>query len=110
MNEHDPSDGWDSSRRPSPIPEDVVRYGDQRTAEHYQRMNDRTGQSIVFRTPGQPIEDVNGSLVGMTPASEEPATFYGAIVTRHELERVGLSPEDVPNLRVIDAPNPQEDQ
>lgn len=92
---------WREDPHGSP-PADLVPHTDQRTAQHYRDLNDRVGSLVETTTPGEPIEDVDGQIVGMTPSRTERAIVGPAIVDRADLEAVGLRPEDVPNLKVRD--------
>lgn len=93
----------------SPPPRDVVR-GSGLTREAVIHQNDMTGKTVQITIPGHVIEDADGNPIGMTPSETSTGTFGGTCMTLRELEAVGLTPEQVPNIRVIDEPRKDQDQ
>lgn len=83
-----------------PVPRDVVPPTGL-TREDVLRMNDNTGTWTQIHTPGEVVEDTDGNPIGVTPDEVETVYFAGAAMTEHELEQLGLSPEDVPNIRIL---------
>lgn len=74
------------------------------TREDLLRMNDNTGTWTEVHTPGEVICDADGIPIGMTAGETNTVYFGGATVTPAQLEAVGLTPDDVPNLDVVDPP------
>lgn len=68
--------------------------------EHLLAMNANAGWAEVT-IPGQVIVDPDGVPTGVEPSRTE-TVHRGAAVTRSELERAGLTAQDVPNLTIID--------
>lgn len=88
-------------------PDDVVpttKATPDEMRQHYLRMNEIAGTWVEITIPGEVILDVDGMPIGVEPSRVENAYHGGAGVTRYQLEDVGLKPEDVPKLKVIDAP------
>lgn len=95
---------FDSTDSP---PRDIVP-GSGPTREDYLRFNDMADTIVEVTMPGEVICDVDGTPNGMTPATTQNVYSAGAVVTTAELAKVGLTPTDVPNLRVLDPPTKQE--
>lgn len=89
--------------RAEPAPPDVVP-GAGPTRESWLRMNDAVGTWTEVHTPGEVICDADGIPIGMTAGEVNTVYFGGATVTPAQLEAVGLTPDDVPNLNVVDPP------
>lgn len=85
----------------SPPPRDVVR-GTGLTREDVIRQNDLTGQAVQITVPGEIVEDTDGSIIGITSATTESGIFGGTYMTRSQLDAVGLTPDDVPKIRIIE--------
>lgn len=106
MSDHDPTDDErqfvrDLFNTDNLPPADIVP-GSGPTREDYLHWNDSVGTGTQVLQPGEPVLDVDGIPTAMPPAEVVGVYFGGAVVTRAELERVGLTPDDVPNLKVID--------
>lgn len=71
---------------------------------HFLRINDAAGTWVPITTPGEVILDPDGFPIGVEPSRVENHYHGGAEVMLHQLEDVGLTPEDVPNLTVWDHP------
>lgn len=95
---------FDPSNSP---PADVVP-GSGLTREVLLAQNAATGTWQKVRIPGEVILDVDGNPIGMEPSREESVCFGGTVVTRSQLEKLGLTPDDVPNVKVMDDPTPKE--
>lgn len=65
------------------------------------RMNAMVGEIVTVLNPGEIVEDVDGFPIGMTENTVTRAPFAGAVVTPAHLASVGLTPQDVPNLTII---------
>ena len=105
------SDGHEEVRRLfyRATPPDRVR-GPGLTREALLRMNDAVDQFVTVSTSGELLEDVDGRPLGVGPTRVENGIFGGVTVTRADLDRLGLTAEEVPNVRVIDAPNQEENK
>lgn len=90
---------------PSDPPADVVPPSSGPTADTYRRMSALVGRPVRAEFPGEVVCDVDGVPAGVGPSRRVDATMARPIVTRDQLERVGLTPEQVPNLYVIDVPD-----
>ena len=85
------------------VPSDVVPVTKATPAEmraHYLHMNEIAGTWVEFTTPGEVILDPDGMPIGVGESRTELAYHGGVVVTRAELEATGLTPEDVPNVRI----------
>lgn len=89
------------------VPRDVVP-GPGPTRDDLVRWNATVGQVVTGTIPGRLIEDVDGMPLGVEPSREITSIFGGASVTTAQLDAAGLTPDDVPNLDVIDPPNLKE--
>lgn len=61
--------------------------------------------TITMTEPGEPVSDVNGAPSHVTQGKTSTGIFAGATFTRREIEAVGLTAEDLPNLTIIDTEN-----
>lgn len=90
----------DLNLNPDPAPRDVVpRPG--LTRETVLAFNEAAGKPVSVTEPGEVVEDVDGipSHVG---APTETSAFLGRLtITRSQLADLGLTPEEVPNVRII---------
>lgn len=86
-----------------PPPRDIVP-GSGLSREDLLRQNANVGSVVDFHIPGEILEDSDGNPIGMTPSRTEKTIFGGASVTPAQLEAVGLTPDDVPNLDVVEPP------
>lgn len=107
MPDHDPTDEErafvrDLFNPDGAPPADVVR-GPGPTREDYLRWNDSVGKGTQVTQPGEPVLDVDGIPIAMPPTETVDVYLGGVVVTTAELARVGLTPDDVPNLRVLNA-------
>ena len=94
----------DTSDAPPP---DVVPPTKATPAEkraHYLRMNDIAGTWVPITIPGEVILSPDGVPIAVEPSRVENAYHGGAVVARYELEDVGLTPDDVPKLRIVELP------
>ncbi|TDT30886.1 hypothetical protein [Naumannella halotolerans] len=87
---------------PENVPGDIVGHTDGCTREHYMYLNNRVNTIGPITIAGQPVYGPDGEWLGMTPNRTEPCHYGTSFVTRAQLEKVGLTAADVPNLRVID--------
>lgn len=59
--------------------------------------------------PGQPIEDTDGRIVGMTPGRTERVYRGGTVISDRQMRALGLTPEDLardyPGIDVVTIPN-----
>lgn len=87
-------------------PTDVVDRGAWRglTAEDIRALNDSAGTWAEVTTPGEIKEDVEGIPSGVGPSTTNTVYRGGAVVTRSQLYKVGLTEADVPNLIVMNDP------
>lgn len=65
------------------------------------RLNELVGQSLNVIVPGEVLLDLDGIPAGVTASRHLPALTLGAVIASTELDRAGLTPEDVPNLKII---------
>lgn len=76
------------------------------TIDALRRMNDAAEVGVTIRMPGDLIEDVDGRPAGMVPNVTTDAEVYAVYVARHEVDALGITPEqlaaDFPNIHVID--------
>lgn len=87
-------------------PADVVparRLTPAERREHYLHLNGIAGTWAEVTIPGEVILDADGWPVGFEAPRTE-TVHRDAAVTVAELEVVGLTPEDVPNLTVWEPP------
>ncbi|WP_226438617.1 hypothetical protein [Rhodococcus yananensis] len=67
------------------------------------RQNDMAGKVVHVTIPGQLVEDADGNPIGMTPNLTE-SSYFGVCMTLRNLAEAGLTPDDVPNIRIVDEP------
>jgi len=84
------------------VPVDIVPTGLTRDA--VLRMNAAVGTPVQLTTPGEVLLDPAGMPLGVEASSTETILLGGGAVTRSQLVGLGLRPEDVPNLTVMDNP------
>lgn len=94
---------FDSTDSP---PRDIVP-GSGPTRDDYLRWNDMADTIVEVTVPGEVLLDADGIPNGMTPATTQTVYAAGVVVSTAELERCGLTHDDVPNLRVLDPPDKQ---
>lgn len=81
-------------------PVDVVP-GTGPTRDDYLRWNAAVGTTSAVTTYGDPIEDIDGVPAAVPEPTTTAVTFGGVGVTVAELERVGLTSDNVPKLTII---------
>ena len=59
-------------------------------------------QQVTLHQPAQFIEDHQGRPLAMVAGRVSAANMAGATFFRSEIEAAGLTPDDVPNLRIIE--------
>ncbi len=69
------------------------------TREFVLAMNDAVGKPVDITTPGSFAVDVDGLPAGVGPSETHTAPLTVSL-SRAELEQVGLTPADVPNINV----------
>jgi len=82
------------------IPRDIVP-GSGLTREDLRRMNDATGKPCTGTIPGQVICDVDGVPIGVEPSREVASIFGGVVITRADAERLNVTPDEFPNVRIL---------
>jgi hypothetical protein len=87
-------------------PRDIVP-GSGPTREDYLRWNDMADTIVEVTVPGEVICDADGIPNGMTPATTQTVYAAAVVVSTVDLAKVGLTPGDVPKLRVLDPPETQ---
>lgn len=83
-----------------PVPPDVLPPKGM-TADTIRALNRAQHQTISITVPGDVLTDPEGLPVGMT----EPRTVTGTLAARisgADIDRSGLTREDVPNVRITD--------
>ncbi len=85
------------------VPADVVP-GTGATRDDYLRWDAAVDTVTEVTRHGDPILDADGIPAAMPAPTTERVQFGGVAVTAAELARVGLTPEDVPRLHIIDPP------
>ncbi|WML63204.1 hypothetical protein [Rhodococcus sp. AH-ZY2] len=84
-------------------PRDVVP-GSGLTREDVLRMDAMTGRAVTATYPGQVLTDLDGVPIGVEPSRTEQITFGGVALTLRQLAELDLTPEDVPNVRILPDP------
>jgi hypothetical protein len=82
------------------IPRDVIPTG--MTADALRQLNTIVGKNITVQEPGEIIEDVNGVPIGVTESTTMTAMLGEPVVTAAEVQAAGLTPEDLPNLNIVE--------
>lgn len=72
------------------------------TAETLLQLNAAIGQQISHQEPGEIMTDLNGLPSAVEDPTITEATLGGAVVTAAEVKAAGLTPDDIPNIDVID--------
>lgn len=90
-----------------PAPRDVVP-AEGLTRDDLLRMNEAVGTAATGTIPGKVIVDVDGLPIGVEESRTETTVFGGAVVTSADLERNGLTADDVPHLTVMDPPRKEQ--
>lgn len=72
------------------------------TREDILDLDAAAGTTTTIRHPGQMILDPDGLPVGMTASHTTHDTIAPPILRRTVLDQAGLTPEEVPNVRIID--------
>lgn len=86
---------------PDDVPRDVVPGGGM-ARQDYLDQNAAVGTWAAVTHAKEVVTPGTGELVGFEPPETIPVYRGGTVVTRAELADVGLEPDDVPNLRLID--------
>lgn len=94
----------------TPPPDVVPPQRRESTAESYRRMNEAVGKVVTGTEPGEVLLDADGVPIGVGPTRQVRSIFGGAAVTVDQLARVGLTPQDVPNLTIINPPTPRQEK
>lgn len=79
-------------------PEDIVPRG--LTREALERLNDLTGTEVTYTEPGEVITDPDGLPIGVGPSRTTSATVAAPVITRAEADRLGITPEEFPNIHI----------
>lgn len=90
---------------PTPVPADLVPRSEptqEERREHLLSLNRAADSERMMTTPGEVLEDVDGNPIGMTAPTTELVFIGAATITPDDLERAGLTEEDVPNLNITD--------
>lgn len=74
------------------------------TADTLLRLNSAIGQQISHQEPGEIMTDLDGVPIAAEDPTITEATLGGAVVTAAEVKAAGLTPDDIPNIDVIDFP------
>ena len=72
------------------------------TREQLLRVNDAVGTAVHVSEPGEVLTDTDGVPIGVGPTVTSSATLGSWPVYRDQLDAAGLTPDDVPNLTIID--------
>ncbi|OYO07886.1 hypothetical protein CGZ94_20675 [Enemella evansiae] len=101
---HDPQD-HEYVRRlfADPPPADVVP-GAGLTRDDLHQMNAATGTVTTGKTPGEVIFDVDGLPLAVTESQTVRTYFGGVVITQSDANRLGFTPEEFPNIRVMPDP------
>lgn len=83
------------------IPQDIVPPRGM-TRETLLKLNAAVGSDVVYEEPGEVTEDVDGIPAWVAPSKRFSATLNAATVSLREVQAVGLTRADVPNLHVIE--------
>lgn len=86
-------------------PRDVVP-GSGLTREDILAMDEAIGTRVNVQTPGEVLCDVDGIPTAVEPTRHRTASLAGVVLTSRDLQRVGLTPEDVPNISVVTPDDP----
>lgn len=93
-------DPWLAELRRDPAPRDVVPGGGL-TREDVLRMNAATGTIREGTVPGRVLIDVDGIPTAVEPSRTIRSYFGGIGLTRAQLAALDLTPEDVPNVYIL---------
>lgn len=105
MTEDNPGEDHDYLRRlfADPPPPDVVP-GEGLTREDLRRMNDATGTVTTGTLAGEVVCDVDGIPTGVGESQTFRTYFGGVVITQSDADRLGYTPEEFPNIRVLPDP------
>ena len=84
-------------------PRDIVP-GEGLTIEALRRQNDMTGKVVPITIPGEVILDVDGMPIGVEPSTTTRGYFGGTVITQADVDRLGIDPDDFPNIKIMDWP------
>ena len=90
----------DAVRQRHRPPRDIIR-GPGLTRADVLALNDAAGTHTDVLHPGQMTFDSDGTLTGMTPSRTTSDSIAAAMIPRAVLDRLGLTPEEVPNVHVV---------
>lgn len=91
------------------IPADVVPYPELTRAErreHLLTLNECADTWTEVTLPGEVVLDVDGIPIGVSAPRTECVYRAGSVITERDLERAGLTADDVPKLTINPNPNP----
>jgi hypothetical protein len=72
------------------------------TREQILKWNLLAGNKVDVTLPGELVEDLDGIPSSVGPSKVTPgATFTHLTVTRPELDATGLTPEEIPHVRIV---------
>lgn len=84
-----------------PPPEDVVpRRG--LDADTIQMLDAAQGQQIEITIPGNVLTDPDGVPIGVEAPTVATGSLAGVTIARADLAATGLTPQEVPNVRITD--------
>lgn len=90
------------------IPADVVPASGL-TLEALRIQSDAADTWTDVFIPGEPIEDADGHIVGMTPGRTERVFRGGTVISDRQMRALGLTAEDLardyPGIDVVTVPN-----
>jgi len=81
-------------------PRDIV-HGAGLTRADVLALNDAAGTHTDVLHPGQMTFDSDGTPTGMTPSRTTSDSIAAAIIPRAVLDRLGLTPQEVPNVHIV---------
>ena len=82
------------------VPADVVPSSGL-TREDLLRQNDAAGTWVAVTTPGELLFDPDGMPIGVGEAETVPTNVGSTTVTRAQLEQLGLTEQEVPNVHIL---------
>jgi hypothetical protein len=75
---------------------------DAELRERLLAMNENALETLYLPAGGEVIEDVDGIPTSVGATTREKAIMARPMVTMEDVQRTGLHPRDLPNLRIID--------
>lgn len=64
-------------------------------------LNAAVNRPVTVKEPGEVLTDLDGTPTAVGPTTKSEASIFGAIVSTGEVAAAGLTPTDLPNLRII---------